>query len=151
MEWMNEWSGRRGGKIKKKKERPLFFFLFFFIFPINPLYSLYFPIIIFLGLSLLVAPSQERLVASPSNHLKTTKTVAVLGTVRPGAKKICGAPTPGKKIGPNIIFCSLYRELVQLAFFLSLSITLFQIAYIFHYEGVGENVFFYERCEATFF
>ena len=37
-------------------------------------------------------------------------TVAVLGTVRPGAKKICGAPTLGKKFGPNIIFCVLFTE-----------------------------------------
>ena len=33
--------------------------------------------------------------------------VAVLGTARPEAENICGAPTPGKKFGPNIIFCVL--------------------------------------------
>ena len=30
-----------------------------------------------------------------------------LGTARPGAENICGAPTPGKKSVPNIIFCVL--------------------------------------------
>ncbi len=36
--------------------------------------------------------------------------MAVLRIARPGAENICGAPTPGKKSGPNITFAfSLQR------------------------------------------
>ena len=47
-------------------------------------------------------------------HWYRTFTVAVLGTARPGAEKICGAPTSGKKFGPNIIFCVFFTVLDML-------------------------------------
>ncbi len=71
-------------------------------------------------------------------------TVAVLGTARPGAEKICRAPTPGKKFGPNIIFAFfLFREFVKLKFLLSLSITLFQTLFeLCVYFIMKESIFF---------
>ncbi len=38
--------------------------------------------------------------------------VAVLVTARPGAEKNYGAPTPGKKLGPNIIKSLLNMRLI---------------------------------------
>ncbi len=77
------------------------------------------------------------------------QTVAVLGTARPWAKQICRAPTPGKNLVLILFVLFSLKGACTTQFFLSLSITLFQIANIFHYEG--ENFFCYERCRAPIF